>query len=230
MQYIHKYLTTSAFNEDWNGSYKEPWVSLNKENGIITFNWDPDTNEKSYVDLGLPSGNLWATSNLPKYFYRWGELEGTTLTATISESTYRWGSDLTKYNNTDNLTKLQLEDDAARIIYGGDWCIPTCADFEELFENTTINNTGTLYVALKSNINGRTITFQKYGSKDHTATNSYGHGSGVYGYYWTSELKSENISKACCAIIGGNLKVVDSTNGHNRYCALCVRPIIRRIW
>ena len=44
-----------------------------------------------------------------------------------------------KYNETDNKTTIDLSDDAARVNWGGNWKIPTSADFIELAntENTT---------------------------------------------------------------------------------------------
>lgn len=220
MQYIHKYLTTSAFNEDWNGSYKEPWVSLNKENGIITFNWAPDTNEKSYVDLGLPSGNLWATSNHnSNKYYKWGELNPKT---DGTWSTYSYGTsadNLSRYTEEDGLTMLGREDDVICQDWEGDWCIPTQADFDELFENTTIIGTYNTYIRLKSNINGAWIILYKYGSP------STG-GSGVYGYYWCSTLDPNDKSKAAHAVISDSTKF---TSTSPRCCAFSIRPVIRRL-
>lgn len=228
-KYIQEFTTEAAYNTARENNYIEPWTSLTDSTGDLNYNWCPDINGKSYVDLGLPSGNLWATSNLTNYFYRWGELTGTTLTATIAPTTYRWGSELTKYNSTDGLTKLELEDDAANVLYGGDWCIPTISDWEELFENTTINNTGSLFVTLKSDINDNGIVLQKWGIKSYTATNSYGSGSGVYGYYWCSDLDSSDNSNAILAVVSDNQTFIPPS-GQKRYYGACIRPVIRRIW
>jgi len=108
-----------------------------------------------YVDLGLPSGNLWATCNIGATnpedygdYYAWGETE---TKETYDWSTYKWcngtNDTLTKYctdpdywdgntPNPDGLTRLVLEDDIAAKTLGENWRIPSKKDFEELIENT----------------------------------------------------------------------------------------------
>lgn len=48
---------------------------------------------------------------------------------------YKWGTNynITKYNEADGKTVLDLEDDAAHIIMGDDWGLPTKGELEELF-------------------------------------------------------------------------------------------------
>ena len=89
-----------------------------------------------YVDLGLPSGLLWATCNVgaenPEEiggFFSWGETKTNTK---YSSSTYKFGSSPTKYNKTDGLTVLEAEDDAATANLGNDWRMPTKEECQEL--------------------------------------------------------------------------------------------------
>lgn len=108
-----------------------------------------------YVDLGLPSGLLWATCNVgadnPEDYgdyFAWAETE--------PKSVYNWSTykycdggyyyKLTKYctrsdfgNNgfTDNLTVLLPEDDAATANWGNGWRMPTENEWRELIDNTT---------------------------------------------------------------------------------------------
>ena len=118
-------------------------------------------NGHTFVDLGLPSGTLWATCNvgatIPEgygNYFAWGE---TITKSTYNWSTYKWckGDDyqLTKYCNdsyygyngfTDNLTTLQLSDDAARANWGYGWRIPTREEWDELLENTICDRFSTL--------------------------------------------------------------------------------------
>lgn len=98
--------------------------------------------EHEYVDLGLPSGTLWATCNIGanspeeygKYF-AWGETESKRY---YEYSTYKWchGSETTftkycfnsnyGYNGyTDNKTELDPEDDAAYVNWGSTWRMPS---------------------------------------------------------------------------------------------------------
>ena len=110
--------------------------------------------EHEWVDLGLPSGTLWATCNvgasnpeeLGSYF-AWGE----TATKDFYDwSTYKWCNNnymkMTKYCTVsnygndgfvDNKTELDLEDDAAYVNWGPSWRIPSYEQFEELYTSCT---------------------------------------------------------------------------------------------
>ena len=105
-----------------------------------------DTHE--YVDLGLPSGTLWATTNVgaekPEdygLYFAWGETTGYTGDTNdgylFDWASYKWCNgdynQLTKYcydissgynGFTDTLTELEPEDDAAYVNWGPDWRMP----------------------------------------------------------------------------------------------------------
>ena len=162
-----------------------------------------------YVDLGLPSGLLWATCNVgaskpEEYgdYFAWGE---TKPKSDYSWSTYKWGSgydQLTKYCTkssyglngfTDNKTSLDLADDAARANWGGQWRMPTSADFSELLSNTSnqwvtnYNGTG-VNGRLFTASNGKTLFLPAAGYRFGTSLN----GAGSRGYYWSSSLSSSS--------------------------------------
>ena len=161
------------------------------------------------IDLGLSV--LWAPCNLcdtgfvsaPEGygdFYAWAEIQSK---KTFDWATYRWcnGSEntLTKYNFdssygiVDDKTKLDSEDDAAVVILGGNWRMPTFAEFEELYNNCTI-------VWTKVNgVNGRRFTSKKEGYTDKSlffpaSGTSGGNGYsqpiniGSVGRYWSSSV------------------------------------------
>ncbi|MBR5686227.1 MAG: hypothetical protein IKX18_08765 [Muribaculaceae bacterium] len=111
-----------------------------------------------YVDLGLPSGTLWATCNMgadtPEGYgghFAWGETEA----KDVFDNNYKWlfEGKYTKYCTdsdqgyngfTDGKTELDPEDDAAYINWGTSWRIPTEEQQKELMNNcywemTTIN-------------------------------------------------------------------------------------------
>ena len=98
---------------------------------------------KDFVDLGLPSGLLWAkcnigaaTENNTGDYFSWGETAPKT---DFGKGKYKFadGDNYSKYNNGDKLTQLQPEDDAA-FVNLGPWChIPTKAEWEELIEKCT---------------------------------------------------------------------------------------------
>ena len=112
-----------------------------------------NTNEAEWVDLGLPSGLLWAKCNLgataPEKFgdyYAWGE---TMPKHEYSMATYSYYDQdgenyaLNKYNTqeseglVDSLTVLEAADDAATALLGDGARIPTDAEWQELLDNTT---------------------------------------------------------------------------------------------
>lgn len=163
-----------------------------------------------WVDLGLPSGRLWAAYNLGATtpegygnYYAWGETQPK---SNYSWSTYRYGSDshkLTKYCSdlwyglngyTDNLTTLEPMDDAATMTLGNGACIPTRSDWVELATYTTAQKTlvnGVKGLMLTGS-NGNTIFLPAAGYYTHSEL--YGESEG--GYYWSSSLDIEYPSDA----------------------------------
>lgn len=161
--------------------YEEPWLGYCRETGRCSYNklWpDSVANCYEYVDLGLPSGNLWATMNIGATSiteqgstFEWGGIYPKT--SSNSWTGYRFGGKnktvdtLTKYNATDGLTTLELVDDAARVQMGGAWQIPTTEDYSELRPAggyTTLSQEtvdGVVCSVLTSNINGNKIYFPR---------------------------------------------------------------------
>ena len=190
-----------------------------------------------YVDLGLPSGTLWATCNVganapEEYgdYFAWGE--------TMPKDVYDWNTyqycmgsnnNLTKYCDnssygyegfTDGLTALLSEDDAARANWGGDWRIPTKEEFEELYNNTITTWTqqngveGRLFTAS----NGNTLFLPGAGYRSGSSFNN----AGSYGIYWMSSLSTDNPSRARSFFFGSGyhgMNVYERNLGHS------VRPV-----
>ena len=160
-----------------------------------------------YVDLGLPSGTLWATCNIganspEEYgdYFAWGETQSK---PNYSWSTYQYcnGSEntLTKYcynsnygynGFVDNLTVLRQEDDAATVNWGNDWRMPTKEEWQELYQNTTNSWTtqngvnGWLYTAN----NGKSIFLPASGYY----SENYYLLAESWGMYWSSSLYIDN--------------------------------------
>ncbi len=87
----------------------------------------------SYVDLGLPSGTLWATCNVGAEnpwdygdYYAWGEV---TTKVEYSSDTYTFN---------DNPSTLDAQHDAATTNLGSNWRMPTKDEFQELLDNCEI--------------------------------------------------------------------------------------------
>lgn len=168
-----------------------------------------DNDEHEYVDLGLPSGTLWATCNVGAAnpedygdYFAWGETEGYNSGKTeFSWSTYKWcnGSynTLTKYNTdsnygvVDNETELDLEDDAAYVNWGAEWCMPSLEQFRELINNsytTTewITQNGVDGFKITSNANGNSIFLPSAGYRVNSSLDDAG--SDGFGYYCSRSL------------------------------------------
>lgn len=115
-------------------------------------NWGELKEEYEAVDLGLPSGLLWANKNIGAeteedagLYFQWGDTQGYTaeqvgVDKQFTWDDYKWGEypNFTKYNNRDNLTVLESIDDAATQLMGSNWRMPTRANFQELISNTDI--------------------------------------------------------------------------------------------
>ena len=136
--------------EEENEDNNTPTIVDNGGNGSL--------NGHSYIDLGLPSGTLWASCNIGAAapegkggYFSWAE----TVDKEEHADQFTWigykysaadvfvpnNAHLTKYcsvadygNNgfTDELTVLQPSDDAATANWGEGWMMPSVAQFEEL--------------------------------------------------------------------------------------------------
>ena len=145
------------------------------------------TDKVEYVDLGLPSGNLWAKCNLgassPEAYgdyYAWGEVEPK---QEYTKSNHKWYKDgapsqgFTKYNNEDGKLTLEDEDDAVIQKIGNGWRTPTLADFRELtnqkyttIEKTTLNGVAGYQITSKKNKKSIFIPFAGFKNSEKPQT------------------------------------------------------------
>lgn len=183
-------------------------VACNKDN---TNKNDNKTTEE-WVDLGLPSGLLWASCNLGANtpegygnYYAWAE--------TATKEVYTWSTyhyctvddrdslqTLTKYNTSeaygavDNLTLLQASDDATTQALGNGARIPTKEEWEELLNNTTSEWT------TQNGVNGYKFTASNGKSIFLPAAGSFNESelivAGEYGFYWSASLYTDDPSDA----------------------------------
>ena len=198
------------------------------------------TKQYEYVDLGLPSGLKWAKCNVGATsetdygsYFQWGDIEDK------SNSDYSWESykyrngpntPFTKYctdseyGTVDNKTTLEPEDDAASHVMGGDWRMPTEAEFDELLSGTTKE--------WITNYNGTGVNGWKFASKKDTSkyifipAAGYCSGGSVYSvgdrsYVWTSSLWTAPFSAWFLFIDRGEC----GTGNNMRYYGLSVRGV-----
>ena len=218
--------TITATLNDGSGAYAECEVYVETQH--------------EWVDLGLPSGTLWATCNLgasiPEshgYYYAWGE---TTTKSSYTWSNYKYcnGSNrgMTKYCNSssygtvDKKTELEPEDDAATANWGGIWQMPSTAQFEELINTEYVTRT----YEERDGIKGLKITSKKNGSSIFLPVGGYYDNqdwkdSDGYGYYWTRTLDFfDNRAETLCFCYGQSIYTTDS----NRCYGLIIRPVVKK--
>ena len=153
-----------------NTNEKEGWAEIAKQLELLkaAAGIGVSTDKVEYVDLGLPSGNLWAKCNLgasaPEAYgdyYAWGEVEPKQVYTNSNHKWYKEGAPslgFTKYNNEDGKLSLEDEDDAVIQKLGNGWRTPTLADFRELtnqkyttIKKTTLNGVAGYQITSKKN-------------------------------------------------------------------------------
>lgn len=199
-----------------------------------------------WVDLGLPSGTLWATCNIgasnpwePGEYIAWGE--------TASKLKFNWEyyqyangdpKKLIKYCNlqpfgndgyTDKLKMLEDADDAAVANWGSEWQIPSAAQSKELMDNSIYEWT--------VNYNGKGVAGWVFKSKKNDAeiflpAAGFNGAEGVparvgdYGFYWLSSLDTNSPSNAFLIYFHSGYVSFDSKSF--RYYGYPIRPVRHR--
>ena len=188
-------------------------------------------NGYEYVDLGLPSGTMWATCNVgatkPEdegLLFQFGRVNG-----------YKYGDTNHKFR-IENLTTasgklydkneiLDLKDDAAHVNMGGKWRMPTMDQLEELVNNTTywvetINGVKCMMFTSVINGNKLFIPFAGYWHND-----TYYHTKSIIGM-WSSQVITSSINYAYrlyCNHLSGHVFI----SVRNRSAALSVRGVFK---
>ena len=168
-----------------------------------------NNNGYDYVDLGLPSGTIWATCNVGAdkpsdwgFYFQWGDTVGYTKEQIGTDNMFTWNDykcnpsgdaeTFTKY--TTSGTALYLEDDAANANMGRDWHMPSPEQISELINNTTSEWT-TL-----DGVSGMTFASKKDKSKfifipaAGYAWDGAVNDSEIYGKIWSSMLSANSDS------------------------------------
>ena len=189
-----------------------------------------------YVDLGLPSGTLWATCNigakLPEetgLYFAWGETHGYTAEQVgvdkdflFSWEDYVFGNPQSKYNETDGKTELESGDDAATVNLDLNWRMPTKEQFQELIDNTDQEWTeinGVKGTKLTSKVDeNKFVFFPAVGYAENSKVDNVGD----IGFYWSVSLKDDEISNAWFFGFDTEMQSVDK---YFRYCGCPIRPV-----
>jgi len=216
------------------------WILSNPLNG---HNW---------VDLGLPSGTLWATCNVGAKnpedegnYFAWGETHSK---KEYNDSTYKYyriyytyeseynsyiidDITITKYCNdsecgnngfTDTLITLERSDDAATANWGTGWRMPKREEFIELKSKCTWNCKSKGYEVVGPNGNKIFLPFTD--SRCDEILESYPAGS----CYWSNALSPDNPYNACYLDIGTYDYKYRQTANDSRYIGFSVRPVCNK--
>ena len=195
---------------------------------------EPERSPMEYVDLGLSV--KWAKWNLgasaPEEigdYFAWGET-GPKTEYKIDNYRFSERGKMIKYNTkdtygsvVDNLKQLDLPDDAAHHILGGDWRMPTAKEFEELIENCTLSYTningvkGLKYRSKKKGYTDRWIFIPYTGMKSNE-TLSFADRC----CYWTSTLYTRRPDSSKIGIM---IPVYEDKV--ERDFGLCIRPVTK---
>ena len=197
-------------------------------------NISPEPEDHEWVDLGLPSGTLWATCNVgadspEEYgdYFAWGETEPQ---GGYSWAGYRWCNGsldlLTKYCTkgtygwVDNNTDLDHEDDAAYVNWGALWRMPTWVQLQELMDYCTWTRAARNGVngQLATGPNGNTIFLPAAGN----LWNESLYDVGSCGYFWSRTLNQDYPYNAYFLYFGSDIV---GWNSNYRCKGLSIRAV-----
>lgn len=174
--------------------------------------------EHEFVDLGLPSGRLWATCNIGAEkptdygdYFACGAVEPYNII----------DCDTNRFNGTDAAKLHEMDDkhDAAKVLWGDDWRMPTLTDFAELIDNCTCGMEvidGITCGVFTSKVNSQNIIMPAAGYFDGGALIS----RGSYCHYWIKPLYSSSYVLSMYINQEGWY-----LNELSRYYGLSVRPV-----
>ncbi|MBO7133653.1 MAG: hypothetical protein J6W06_05825 [Bacteroidales bacterium] len=171
-------------------------------------------NGHEYVDLGLPSGTLWATCNVGANspedygdYFAWGE--------TTPDRNYT-------IHDRPDFEKVPATHDAATVIWGDNWRLPLKDDFKELISccswTWVVQNGKNGYKV--TGTNGNSLFLPAGGYNEGTGRGI--ENIGKQGFYWTSERWKNGRGRSTFLFFDKNHKNIDGDNG-----AALVRPVYK---
>ena len=188
----------------------------------------PDNNHPHMIDLGLPSGTIWACCNVgasapEEYgnYYSWGETE--------TKSTYYWSNYI--YSDGSGLAESYCQNigndiagtqyDVAHVKWGGSWVMPSLSQIRELTDycsptRTTMNG---VIGGLFTGPSGGTIFLPAAGFYCEDGLSS----AGMECRYWSST--HHNLHSYFAYIMAFYLSC--TRYGCYRYYGMSVRPVSR---
>ena len=203
-------------------------------------------NGHEYVDLGLPSGTMWATCNVgadkPEdsgLLFQFGRVDGYRYNdnnnqfRTNAQNKQDTGDEYIPVTTSGKVYKtgdiLELEDDAAHVNMGGIWKMPTKDELQELIDNTTydvvtVNGVqGMLFTSTKPGYEGKHIFIpfmQGYWSDGRFA------GAGSDASVLSSQVRPSNVIYAYS--LDFDSSGYANVGSNFRSCAFSVRGVFKK--
>ena len=178
------------------------------------------------VDMGLPSGTLWAKNNLGAtspteygWYFAWGD-------PTPHQDGGGYDFSQANYNASDAAaitTGLSGDNDMATVNLGKKWRLPSKEDFAELFNSSNTTNVWTTI----NGVNGRLVTSIRTtntiffpASGDYNGTSLSNRGNS--GYYWSLSIGT---SPKAFHLYFNSSEVKPQDSNERRY-GFSVRPVM----
>ena len=234
MKNLNIFSLISEYNSAKSGGVLNvPNVSFVDEDSSVKYllKLDFTHNGYEYVDLGLPSGLKWATCNIgassPEQtglYFAWGETTGYT-GEQVTSKVRLFNEDVYNSGPAASISAdLTLEQDAAHVNLGGNWRMPTKAEYQELLDNCNVvwtddyNGTGIKGRTFTSKVNGKSVFFPAAGLCYNSSVNYVG----SFGYNWSASWDSSPF--AWYLYFNFVSQYVDSIN---RYYGYSVRAVCK---
>lgn len=246
MEHVKLFNAHSEYEDFLKGeNYIEPHVSYCKEDGCVQYNYKKEGSIEM-VDLGLPSGLLWAKCNVgatseEEYglYFQWGDTVGYTGDDAKAHSywttaPFNGGNEIDdeasinqaiaddKIDATSGILKPQY--DAATVHMGANYHMPTYGDCQELIEETNQEI---------AEING--VQGMKYINKSDSSKYIFipfagdfyegeGPDAGEYGDVWSSSLCIDGLNGAAYFYYDNDSVIY--VEASTRAVAICVRGVL----
>lgn len=243
----------------WGENYgKKDWTKYWDDKNVMRpgdvtkknpYQLERQVNGHMYVDLGLPSGTLWATCNIGAYspvefgdYFAWAETETKDyFDQTMNNYKYfKWdrssGAWIKYVSNggtvygvcyDDDLTQLESCDDAATQNWGSDWRMPTEEEVKELFDNCDWSWVTYQYKGEK--VGGAIVANKTDKSKfiflPAAGYKWNGNLSDELGWYWTSIGNTLTMTNAKCLRFYNNEGIGYGTSDMFRCDGMTIRAV-----
>lgn len=195
------------------------------------------------MDISRPNGFADSPYQYNCSFFSWGNIDGHNPTSNNSFSPWDWGGvnssapyyDGQVYGSTPGCLlegSIPPSHDAAAVLIGHGWRMPSLSEFQELFDFCDIIDAdgniieatdkrttmyGVVGLRLRSRVNGSVIFIPASGNGNRTTWGN----RGANGYYWSSSWDSARSARSLYFISDG----VYPQNSSSRYLGFAVRPV-----